>query len=366
MFHRIDLSDLASRQGPQRAFLSLYLSTPEARGNFDADISRVRDMLSDNDNELEHFEENLTLIRNYLDEHPFKEGSLCMFACWATDYLHVFNLEAGVEETVPDLLWVDSSPYIRPLAELQDEYENYVVVTADNSDTHVFFVTGGAPSEEERVKGDIKNAVKKGGWSQQRYARRREKDLLHYAKEVADVLADIEERETFDRLFLLGSDEAMLEIEGALSESLTQKLVAKQAVDLHQDDEVWEAVSELFTQAEREEEKDLWETIKDEYLRKGRAVVGQADVLKAAAVGRIEKMIVTRDAEMAGVRCRDCENLRAGTPQTCPVCHSEDIFKVDLVNELVELVAASSAETEFTDPLPSLSKFGDVGALLRY
>lgn len=108
--------------------------------------------------------------------------------------------------------------------------------------------------------------------------------------------------------------------------------------------------------------KNLWETIKGEYLREGRAVVGQNDVLTAAAVGRIEKMIVTRDAKMTGVRCRDCENLRTGSPETCPVCKSENVFKVDLVNELVELVAASSAETEFADPLPSLTKVGDIGA----
>lgn len=135
--------------------MSLYLSTPEASNNFDSDISRVREMLSDDKDELEHFEENLNLMRNHLEETPFKEGSLCMFACWATNYLHVVNPKPGVEDTSPDLPWVDSSSYIRPLAELQDEYENYGVVTADNTDTRVFFVTSDTSSEEERVKGDI-------------------------------------------------------------------------------------------------------------------------------------------------------------------------------------------------------------------
>jgi len=369
MFNKIDLQDLAERSGPQRAFLSLYLSSPEARNNLDARVSRVRDMLSDNEDELEHFEENLALIRGYLEDTPFTEGSLCMFACWATDYLHVFPLNAELKElekTIPDLLWVDSSPYIRPLAELQDEYENFVVVTADNSDTRAYLVTSATPDQEGRVRGDIKNAVKKGGWSQQRYARRREKDLLHYAKEVAEVLADLDERETFKRLFLVGSDEAMLEIEDALPDPLKEKLVAKQAVDLNREDEVWEAAFELFTKEERADEKNLWETIKNEYLRDGRAATGREEVLHAAAVGRVEKMIVTRDVKMAGVRCRACENLRPGTPESCPVCGSKEVFKVDLVNELVELVAASSAETEFADPIPGLTKFGDVAALLRY
>lgn len=81
--------------------------------------------------------------------------------------------------------------------------------------------------------------------------------MLHYAKEVADVLADLEGRETFKRLFLVGSDEAMLEIESVLSETLKEKLVAKQSVDLYQEDEVWAAVQNLFAEAEREKEKSL-------------------------------------------------------------------------------------------------------------
>ncbi len=113
-------------------------------------------------------------------------------------------------------------------------------------------------------------------------------------------------------------------------------------------------------------EERLWEQIKGAYLRGGRAVVGPEDVLKAAAVGRVEKMIVTRDAKLAGLRCRACENLSAGTPETCPVCGADDVFKVDLINELVELLAATSAETEFADPIPGLSEVGDVAALLRY
>src|SRR5690606_7133511 len=110
------------------------------------------------------------------------------------DYLQVIRLE----RSVPDLLWVDSSPYIRPLAELRDEYENFVVVAASNTDTRVYVVTSAKPDEEARVRGDVKNHVKVGGWSQKRYARRRDKELHHYAREIADVLSDLAARESFD------------------------------------------------------------------------------------------------------------------------------------------------------------------------
>lgn len=363
MFNRIDLRALAERQGPERAFLSLYLSGPEAMHALDGRIRKVRALLSDNPTEQEYFDENLKMIEGALERISFDSEALCLFACWATEYLEAHKLE----QKVPDLLWVDSSPYIRPLAELQDEYENFVVVAADNTAARVYFVTSSVVDEEEHVKGDVKNRVKRGGWSQQRYARRREKELHQYAKEVADVLGELNEQERFDRVFLLGSEEAMQEIEAVLPQPLVEKLGGKQSIDLSDGtEEPWQQALGLFTAEERTSEEALWEQIKGEYLRGGRAVTGAADVLEAAAVGRVEKMIVTRDAKIAGIRCRSCENLSAGTPDVCPVCGSDDVFTEDLVNELVELLTLSSAATEFSDPIDGLSEAGDVAALLRY
>ncbi|HSU82896.1 MAG TPA: hypothetical protein VLR69_10775, partial [Thermoanaerobaculia bacterium] len=122
----------------------------------------------------------------------------------------------------------------------------------------------------------------------------------------------------------------------------------------------------LFFNAEREAESKLWDKIKDEVCRGGLAVTGPEEVLKAAAVGRVEKIAVTRDAKLPGTRCRDCENLSSGALTKCKICGSADVFPVDLVNELTELAALTSAETDFVDPIEGLSQAGEVAALLRY
>lgn len=83
-------------------------------------------------------------------------------------------------------------------------------------------------------------------------------------------------------------------------------------------------------------------------------------------MGRVEKIAVTRDVKLPGTRCRDCENLLAGSLETCKLCGSADVFAVDLVNELVELAALTSAEADFMDPIPGLTEAGEVAALLRY
>lgn len=363
MFNNIDLRELAQISGPERAFVSLYLATPESMNGLKGRIDTIRAMLSDEPAELEHFEENLKIVETWLTEHKWETDGVCLFVCWALDFVRAYPLTVAV----PDMIWVDSSPYIRPIAELQDEYENFVVVAADNTASRIFFVTSARADQDARVKGDIKNNVKKGGWSQKRYERRRTNELVLYAKEIVDILTEIEQKETFDRLFLVGSQETMVQIESTLTPPLAAKLAGKQNVDFSSgDDQIFDAAFEMFFTAEREAETRLWEKIKDEYCRGGLAVTGPEDVLKAMTVGRVEKLAVTRDAKLAGTRCRDCESLSTGSREKCKVCGSTDVFAVDLVNEFVEMLALTSAEADFVDPIPGLSEAGEVAALLRY
>ena len=361
MFDQIDLRALAEQEGPERAFVSLYLSGPEGLETMNRRIENVRRLLSEDEVECEYFEENLALLQDYLDGYSFVEEALCLFVCWATGYQQAFSLE----KDVPDLLWVDSSPYIRPLAELQDEYERFVVVAADNKAARIYRVVSAVAEEAARIRGDVKNDVKKGGWSQKRYERRRDKELQHYAQDVVAKLQEMAGAEDFRRIILLGSGETLRAVEEELPEPLAD-MVAGEEVNVDSDDDLWTEAYGLFFEEERASEEELWEQIKSAYMQGGRAAVGPADVLEAARVGRVQHMIVTRDARIAGIRCRSCENLSAGDLEQCPVCGSEDVFTEDLVNELVELLAKTSAETEFSDPLEGLSEVGDVAALLRY
>jgi peptide chain release factor subunit 1 len=363
MFNNIELRELAQISGPERAFVSLYLANPDSLNVLKARIDTIRSLLSDNPAEAEHFEENLKIVEKWLSEHTWETDGICLFVCWALDFVRAFPLTASV----PDMIWVDSSPYIRPIAELQDEYENFVVVAADNTASRVFFVTSAKADQDARIKGDVKNNVKKGGWSQKRYERRRTNELVHYSKEIVDVLNELDQKEKFDRLFLVGSQETMVQIESALTTPLAAKLAGKQNVDFSAgDDQIFDAAFDMFFTAEREAESQLWEKIKDEYCRGGLAVTGPEEVLKAVAVGRVEKLAVTRNAKLPGTRCRDCENLLYGDLKKCRMCGSTDVFPVDLVNELVELLALTSAEADFVDPIPGLSEAGEVAALLRY
>jgi len=368
MFADVDLRELAEMTGPERAFLSVYISGPQSVKGLDKRFERLRRLLATTDSaekdEREHFDENVRMISNYLQKKPLKSGSLCIFACWALDFLKAVPVPA--QQPVDDLVWIDSSPYIRPLAELQDEYENVAVVVADNKRARIFLVSSAVAGDAETVRGNIKNHVKKGGWSQQRYERRRDGELLHYARAIVERLRELDKAEEFRRVILVGGKEIARIIHDDLPQGMQARTDWK-AVDLGKGEDVINAeIMELFTEQERASERDLWEKIRVATFHGNRGALGLDDVLEAARAGRVDTMIVERDFKVEGRRCRDCENLQTGAADSCAACGSTSLFEVEMVNEIVELLKTTGAETDFADLIATLSESGHIAALLRY
>jgi len=263
MFADVDLRTLAEMSSSERTFPSVYLAKPSSVADLDKRLRRIRRGLSrkgedapsspaDKD-EREHFDENCARIMKYLDRNPFESGSLAVFACWALDYLLAVPLAAPA----PDLVQVDSSPFVRPFAELQGEYENVAVVVADNARARIFLVSSAVAGDEEVIKGNVKNHVKKGGWSQQRYERRRDKQLKLYAREIVSALEDLRHEEDFRRILLVGGKETIRAIRENLPAAL-EKIAADKALDLRRaEGAVNEDIWELFRDEERESEREL-------------------------------------------------------------------------------------------------------------
>lgn len=371
MFNKIDLKKLSLLTSPDRAFLSIYLNSPRSLTSMKKRIKEMEILLEDNKDEALYFQENMKTVEKYLKENPFLNCSLSIFSCWLLNYLQVYPLNI----TVPDLLIVDSSPYIRPIAELKDEYENFVVVALDNNMAKIFLITSGKITSEEDIEGHIKNHVKKGGWSQQRYERRRDRELMEYSKEIIEYLLEMEKKELFRRIILVGGREMITELKKKFPESLKKKLTGEKNLDLKKDERIINReIFELFFIEERKSEKALWERIKSEFMTGGLGAIGHLWVLEEAKAGNIEKLIINKHAKIEGIRCRNCDHLSGitgnyltGEPYDfCMGCESKDIFKVDLVNEIVEICAQINSEVDFADDIPALSKIGDMAALLRY
>ncbi|MGI8873085.1 MAG: hypothetical protein ACR2KP_01905 [Egibacteraceae bacterium] len=83
---QIDLRELAEMSGAERAFVSLYVSGPDGLNKLRDRETKVRALLEDQPEELEHFDASLRMIREALDETPPK-GGMAFFSSWALDFL---------------------------------------------------------------------------------------------------------------------------------------------------------------------------------------------------------------------------------------------------------------------------------------
>lgn len=360
-----DLKELAEMSTSERAFLSVYLAGPHSVAGLEKKFERIRHLLrtggSEKD-EREYFDDNVRRVTEYLDRYPLKTGSLCIFSCHVLDLFRAIPLSAHVE----DLVRIDSSPFIRPLAELTDQHATAAVVVADNRKARIFVVSMAETGSEDVIRGNVKNHVKKGGWSQQRYERRRDKELQKYALEIVEALARIGGSEEIDHILLVGAKEALRAVHDNMSHEMQARVVEK-AIDLSKEDSsVNRDIMELFHDEELTTGLEHWEMIRSEYLRGGLAVIGPEEVLHMAKLQRIEQIIVDRTLHPPGMRCRNCRNLNIGIVESCLACGSRSLFEVDLFNEILDMVYLSGGTAHFTDRFQTLTDAGGIAAHLRY
>lgn len=364
MIDAAHLRALADLAGPERAFLTVYLDAGDAPSVLNAQLEHFAVLLDGHPDEREHFDENVRLVRDLLAGHRAPEGgALAVFAGYAADLAEAHALPVPVGS----LARVGDAPYVRPAFELLDEHEPFVVVVADASAARVFLVTADDAEAVARVRGDVKNRVKKGGWSQKRYARRRDKQMEAYADDLAVAVAALLRESGAGRLVVLGAGEATRALEEALPTDARAALVATAPIASDASEaEILDAAAEVAEEGERASERALWDEIREQGVGPGLAAFGPTRVLAALQAARVDTVLVERDVARPATTCRACGHVAHGTPDSCQACGSHDVFEGDLVEAMTTLAARTGAEVDFADPIPALADHGGIAALLRY
>ncbi len=101
-FADLDLKTFADLEGPERAFLTLYLPGPDNVRALDQQFHSIRALLDGNEAELEHFEQNVTLLEPLLGDLRFDTRAVAVFVCWALDIAKTLPLTVAV----PDKVWM--------------------------------------------------------------------------------------------------------------------------------------------------------------------------------------------------------------------------------------------------------------------
>ena len=363
---RASLPKLAKIQGDDRCVLTVYFPGSLAGGKkmptklteLPTSLLRAESLTRDED---EHRRRSLELWRAEVPKIslPPAMGWVGVVS-WLTEDVTFMPLPAAVEPAA----YLDNSPFLLPAGRLLDDLEAYAVVYADHARAIIYVAALGKLVEEERLRGDIKNHVRKGGWSQQRYERRRDNEIHRYCKAMLDKLNELVESEGLRRIVLTGDRILMNELEKRMAPDMLKKVVCRLAMEDKKDPrEIFRETLSAAAEEERREERWLRDAIRNEHAAGGRAVIGSADTLAAFKEKRVRWLLI---GPMEGVdfwRCGSCGGCGLGQPPTCPDC-GKATYAQSAANEFTDLAYTGRSRVEFASD--DLAEIGGVGALLRW
>lgn len=358
------LSEIGSEDS--RCILTLYFPGSDARASVPTTLKELPDDVLDvsdlSDDEQEHLERSLEVWHKAAESLnlPDAPGWLGVVS-WMTDDVVFVPLPKPPKCRA----YLDNSPYLYPAGRLLDDFAPYAVVYADHTRAVLYEATLGRLQEEDRVRGDIKNHVKKGGWSQQRYQRRRDNEIHDFCKAIAQQAKDLVEAEALERIVLAGDGQLLAELEKHFDAPLAEKIVARLSVDDADDAEgLFEASMEAAFAEEQREEKRLLKTIQSASAADGRAALGPKAVLEALRERRVSQLLIGPMSDTAFWRCHHCGAFGIGSPATCAECRGDDLFAQIACNEFTDLAFAGGCRVQFTKR--EIKEVGGVAALLRW
>lgn len=270
---------------------------------------------------------------------------------------------------VQNRMLIADQPVVTPLAQVIESYHHHGVILLDREHVRILDVYLGTLVDEVEVHGEPYPAahdVQAGGYSQQRYQRRKLEEMKHFFREFAKEVEEFVHRYKPDDLVMLGTEETVAKFREFLPERLREMVVytGHMSVD--------EAPSEILTRLEphlatlRAQEsaqlvEELRGRVREDYL----ATAGFQGTLTALQEGKVDTLVVARDHERSGARCTRCGFVFARDLASCPYDGAPITDSVDVVEEMVRLAETQGAGVQFVDPA-AVEDMRGVGALLRF
>lgn len=288
---------------------------------------------------LDDFRADAARVNRFFDEHaePYLQG-VAIFAC------HRLQLFEVLETRVPfeDQVLLEPLPDLYQLAHLADEHETAVVALVDTNTARIFVTERGFLREIAGLGVDSVFTRRRntGGLNHKRYQRRVLNRRMDFAREMADAIEALVQREGATRVILAGDAVAIPLLHKALPSQL-EPLISEQVLRLDirtPRADVQDEIAPLLAQIEADESHDIATRLMDAVREQGLGVIGLEETRDALSHGQVETLVLEAQAPLA-------TNDR---------------------NALVHLAANMGADVEMVSGHDTLTEAGGVGALLRY
>jgi peptide chain release factor subunit 1 len=262
----------------------------EVRRTADADEDSRRAVLADAD-----------AISRWVREDFERDGvhGLALFAS-AGEVFETVESAIGLRN-----LWrVDERPYVVPLEALVGRHHHIALAAIGRDQARIFRYQLGRAWEYMGVASDVHGQHDQGGWSQARFQRNIEHEVLHHMRDTVDVLRKLHEGQPIDALVLAGPHHEAAEFRKQLHPYL-QQIVHGSPISLS----LHAGPSEVMERF-RKVEQDLVSSRRADLLARLAAAGGQANraargvraTLQAVNEKRVEVLFVVEGAGVPGFR----------------------------------------------------------------
>ncbi|MHA2431486.1 MAG: baeRF10 domain-containing protein, partial [Promethearchaeota archaeon] len=257
-------------------FITVYLNRTFDKNFLKRRIHACESLLDGE--EKENFKNTIEKINEFLKGN--RENNIAVFASDKHDFFTSVPLPIDINNS----LIVDSSPYIRPLARILDEWESFFLLLINSNQAKFFSIELGQAEQKKNLSSDIMNKHKKGGWSQARFQRIRKGAIHNFFSEVIEYLENVVDKQ----ILLAGPGTAKIQFKDMLPQHISKKIVDVIDVDMDDEQDLIKQSFSIISEKENVDSHKIVQQLKEEILKNGLAVYGFEETLNAARNGQID------------------------------------------------------------------------------
>ena len=381
------IEKLGTMEPDGKPFFSIYLNAEAGQNGRDTFAIWLKTQLSDEEQkykadeaELARFNAVTERIDSFVENEadPGANGIAIFAGMGEEDFFEVVQLDVPFPES---RFYSMDRPHIFPLARAIYENPRYAVLWADKNKADIYIFGGETrirsdmdlESKVESIENEVTSGTSAGGWSQQRFQRRRENFALQHAKEVVAELEEVMKKHDVDHLVIAGDEETILPvIKPELSKALEAKLIGSASIaDYQSEDEIHEKTLELVnTELATLQMKEV-ERVNDATKAAAKlGTLGVEDTLRALANGQVEELVVASNIDSIDYSKKKVKKiLKEYEPgdDTAPTDAAANVSSsAEIADQLIMRAINTAAKIMFVKDDSLLEDAGGVGAILRF
>jgi peptide subunit release factor 1 (eRF1) len=269
-------------------------------------------------------------------------------------------------------LGVDSTPLVRELASVEEEFGRLLTVVLDRAGARFFKVTAfdtlelsGLRSDSTRGKRFHGDQDGSGGWGEHTYHNRIRQEKQRHYEAIARELFALDRRHPTQGIVLAGPGPEAGAVAPFLHTYLSQRLIG--TARLNPKDatsaSVHAATLAVREQYERAAERSLVRQM-SEGIGTGWGINGITPTLRALSRGQVRSLLVDADASEAGFRCGDSGRLALSEAE----CRGEGepVAVLDVIDDAIEEALRQGVDVNVVYEPEARETLDGLGALLRF